>query len=75
MSVGENIPIFDTNTIKSDPPADTRTNPSDVDAAHQSAAHHSDNVPHQNVPHQNPVDHDHVTQPNIATIPTIPVKQ
>ena len=73
-SVGETIPIFDMNTIQSnpEPPADTRHNPNDVNATHDNAVHQNhDNVPHQNpdIPHQNPVNHDHINLPNIATIP------
>ena len=80
-SVGETIPIFNTNTIQSnpEPPTDTRPYPNDVNATHDNAAHQNrDNVPHQNpdiphqnpdIPHQNPVDHDHINLPNIATIP------
>ena len=40
-SVGETIPIFDMNTIQSnpEPPADTRPNPNGVNATHDNATH------------------------------------
>ena len=60
-SVGENIPIFNTNTNKNDPPTDTR--PDTVDNTAQGNATY-DNA-HQDPVNQNP-NHD---QPNIVTIP------